>query len=85
MGHPLTTFDKSLITSCTSLGALIASPLAGLLAGRIGRKPIIMIADFLFVTSALCQAGTASEFGVVAGRSIVGFADGGKCHISWRT
>lgn len=77
LGHPLTTFDKSLITSCTSLGALIASPVAGLLADRIGRKPIILIADVLFITGALCQAGAASVFAMVAGRSIVGFAVGG--------
>ena len=77
LGHPLTTFDKSLITSCTSLGALIASPVAGLLADRIGRKPIILIADVLFITGALCQAGAASVSAMVAGRSIVGFAVGG--------
>ena len=56
LGHPLTTLDKSLITSCASLSALIASPLAALLADRIGRKPIVLIADVLFITGALCQS-----------------------------
>lgn len=56
LGHPLTTFDKTFITCCTCLGALIASPVAGLLADRIGRKPIIMIADVLFINRALCQS-----------------------------
>lgn len=77
LGHPLTTVDKSLITSCTSLGALIASPVAGLLADRIGRKPIILIADVLFIAGALCQAAITSASGMVVGRSIVGFAVGG--------
>lgn len=77
LGHPLTTLDKGLITSSTSLGALIASPVAGLLADRIGRKPIILIADVLFITGALSQAGITSVFGMVVGRSIVGFAVGG--------
>lgn len=77
LGHPLTTFDKSLITSCTSLGALIASPITGLLADRVGRKPIIIIADVLFMSGALCQAVVTSVSGMVVGRSIVGFAVGG--------
>ena len=77
MGHPLTTFDKSLITSCTSLSALITSPIAGLLADGIGRKPVILIADALFISGALCQSATISVSGMVVGRSIVGFAIGG--------
>ena len=77
LGHPLTTLDKSLITSCTSLSALIASPLAALLADRIGRKPIILIADVLFITGALCQAVVTSVSGMVVGRSVVGLAVGG--------
>ena len=64
----------TLITSCTSLSALIASPLAALLADRIGRKPIVSIADVLFVTGALCQSVITSVSGMVVGRSIVGFA-----------
>ncbi len=77
LGHPLTTLDKSLITSCTSLSALIASPVAGLLADRVGRKPIIMIADILFIAGAVCQSATTSVSGMVVGRSVVGFAVGG--------
>ena len=77
LGHPLTTLDKSLITSCTSLSALIASPLAALLADRIGRKPIIVIADVLFISGALFQSATTSVSGMVVGRSVVGFAIGG--------
>ena len=77
LGHPLTTLDKSLITSCTSLSALIASPLAALLADRIGRKPIIVIADVLFISGALFQSATTSVSGMVLGRSVVGFAIGG--------
>ena len=77
LGHPLTTLDKSFITSCTSLSALIASPVAGLLADRIGRKSIILIADFLFIIGAVCQSAATSVSGMVVGRSIVGFAVGG--------
>ena len=77
LGHPLTTFDKSLITSCTSFSALVASPLAALLADRIGRKPIVLIADVLFIIGALSQAVVTSVSGMVIGRSVVGLAVGG--------
>ncbi|CAO2658593.1 Nn.00g063160.m01.CDS01 [Neocucurbitaria sp. VM-36] len=74
--HALTTFDKSLITSCTSFFALLASPLTGIIADQIGRKKIILGADFLFVLGALLQAWTTTVWGMVAGRSIVGIAVG---------
>lgn len=75
--RPLTTLDKSLITSCTSLFALIASPLAGILADRWGRKIVILIADTLFTAGALWQAVTNTIWGMVLGRSMIGLAIGG--------
>jgi MFS transporter, SP family, solute carrier family 2 (myo-inositol transporter), member 13 len=74
--RPLTTLDKSLITSCTSLFALIASPLAGLLADKCGRKIVILIADALFTAGALWQALTGTVWGMILGRSILGLAIG---------
>lgn len=74
--RPLTTLDKSLITSCTSLFALVASPLAGILADKVGRKRVIAIADVLFVVGALWQAVTTNVWGMIGGRSIVGLAVG---------
>lgn len=74
--RPLTTLDKSLITSCTSLFALIASPIAGVLADRYGRKNAILFADALFTGGALWQAVTTSVWGMILGRSIVGLAIG---------
>jgi SP family myo-inositol transporter-like MFS transporter 13 len=72
----LSTLDKSLITSCTSLFALIASPLTGVLADYFGRKKVILCADILFVIGALWQAFTGSVWGMIGGRSIVGAAVG---------
>lgn len=77
LGHPLTTVDKSLITSCTSLGALVASPVAGILADKFGRKAIILVADLLFVVGALWQAVSGSITEMIVGRTIVGLAVGG--------
>lgn len=72
----LTTLDKSLITSCTSLFALIASPLAGVLADKLGRRRVILVADALFALGAIWQAATNEVWGMIAGRSIVGLAVG---------
>jgi len=73
----LTTLDKSLITSSTSLFALLASPVASVLADKLGRKKVILVADALFIVGAVWQALTASVWGMIAGRSIVGLAVGG--------
>lgn len=72
----LTTLDKGLITSCTSLFALIASPIAGLLADKIGRKNVILLADALFTLGAGWQAFTSTVWGMILGRSIVGMGIG---------
>ncbi|MCJ1310541.1 hypothetical protein MMC25_004205 [Agyrium rufum] len=72
----LSTLDKSLITSCTSLFALIASPITGILADRYGRKRVITIADVLFAIGALAQAMTTTTWGMIFGRSVVGLAVG---------
>ncbi|CAG8193632.1 unnamed protein product [Penicillium nalgiovense] len=74
--RPLTTLDKSLITSCTSLFALIASPFTGVLADKFGRRKVILGADLLFALGALVQAFTSQVWGMVLGRSIVGLAVG---------
>lgn len=86
----LSTLDKSLITSCTSLFALVASPVAGALADKLGRRKVILVADVLFALGALLQAVTKTVWGMIAGRSIVGLAIGGASlvtplyvHTSW--
>jgi SP family myo-inositol transporter-like MFS transporter 13 len=78
----LTTLDKSLITSCTSLFALVASPLAGMLADNSGRKIVIIVADILFAVGALIQAFTSNVPGMILGRSIVGMAVGAASVVS---
>lgn len=74
--NPVTTWDKSLITSSTSLGALIGGLFAGLLADRIGRKGVIWVADVLFVLGALWQALAGSVSAMVVGRAVVGLGVG---------
>lgn len=74
--RPLTTWDKSAITSSTSLLALVFSPLAGHFADTLGRRPVIGVASLLFVVGALLQAFAIRVWVMVAGRSVVGAAVG---------
>ena len=71
-GRDLTSMDKSIITSSTSLFALLASPSSSVLADKLGRKRIILYADILFILGALLQAACSSVEVMVVGRCIVG-------------
>lgn len=75
-GRSLSSLDKSIITSCTSLFALLISPLASMLADLFGRKRVILIADALFITGAVIQACSSTVAAMVVGRSVVGAAVG---------
>jgi SP family myo-inositol transporter-like MFS transporter 13 len=76
LGHPLTTLDKSLITSATALFALLVSPVSGVIADRLGRKRIVLMADIAFILGAVVQAVASSVPIMIAGRAIVGLAVG---------
>lgn len=52
----MTTLDKSLITSATALFALLVSPVSGVLADRLGRKKVVLLADLAFILGAVVQA-----------------------------
>ncbi|KHN97771.1 General substrate transporter [Metarhizium album ARSEF 1941] len=68
----LTSIDKSIITSSTSLFALLISPFSSVLADRLGRKRVILYADVLFVVGAVLQALCSTVPVMVAGRCIIG-------------
>lgn len=76
LSRPLTTWDKSAITSSTSLLALMFSPLAGYFADTLGRRAVIAAASLLFIAGALLQAASTRVWIMIAGRSIVGAAVG---------
>ena len=73
-GRALTSLDKSVITSVTSLAALCASPAASAVADAAGRRPVILCADALFVLGAALQALATGVPVMVAGRAVVGAA-----------
>ncbi|KAI0013203.1 general substrate transporter [Xylariaceae sp. FL0662B] len=81
-GRVLNSLDKSIITSCTALFALAASPISSVLADHFGRKPVILLADLLFVFGALVQALSVTVSGMVLGRSVVGAAVGAASFVT---
>ncbi|QYT04221.1 MFS domain-containing protein [Trichoderma simmonsii] len=68
--------DKSIITSSTSLFALLISPFSSIIADRLGRKRVILYADVLFIVGAILQAVSSTVPVMVAGRCIIGAAVG---------
>ncbi|KAK0109017.1 hypothetical protein ONS96_002851 [Cadophora gregata f. sp. sojae] len=76
LGHPLSTLDMSLITSATAFFALLVSPLSGVLADRLGRKRVVLLADLAFILGAVLQAAASTVPVMVGGRSVVGIAVG---------
>ncbi|KAI1155340.1 putative MFS myo-inositol transporter [Nemania diffusa] len=81
-GRELSALDKSIITSSTSLLALAASPASSILADRLGRKPVILVADVLFILGALVQAFSVSVPQMVFGRAVVGLAIGAASFVT---
>ncbi|PHH88587.1 hypothetical protein CDD83_7342 [Cordyceps sp. RAO-2017] len=81
-GRLLTSMDKSIITSSTSLFALAASPLSSVLADRLGRKRVILFADVLFTAGALVQAFCSTVPLMVVGRCIVGAGVGAASFVT---
>ncbi|KAH7636038.1 general substrate transporter [Sordaria sp. MPI-SDFR-AT-0083] len=80
--RPLTSLDKSVITSCTSLFALLVLPFASSLADDRGRKRVVLFADTLFIIGALLQAASRTVEMMVVGRSVVGVAIGAASFVT---
>jgi SP family myo-inositol transporter-like MFS transporter 13 len=70
----LTSFDKSMITSATALFALIAAPLASVLADKVGRRRLMLYADILFIVASITLASCTVVGLAIIGRCIIGVA-----------
>ena len=52
----ISTFIQEFITSATTLGALLGALVAGILSDWTGRRPVLAIADIIFIGGAIGQA-----------------------------
>lgn len=76
LGHALSAQDKELITSATSLGALVFALLGGPLTDAVGRKWVVAGANVMFIVGAGIQVGAHSLSVMVAGRFVMGWGVG---------
>ncbi|KAK9465373.1 hypothetical protein V1512DRAFT_266178 [Lipomyces arxii] len=76
LGHEITNSEKELITSGTSLGALLGGVIAGTLADVLGRKWVTIGANTLFVVGAALQTGSHTVWTMIVGRFIMGWGVG---------
>ncbi len=68
----LTDFQKELITSATTLGALFGGLLSGISSDYLGRKWVIAVANVIFLLGALIQAVAKTVSVMVGGRFVIG-------------
>ncbi|KAF7762059.1 hypothetical protein Agabi119p4_8652 [Agaricus bisporus var. burnettii] len=68
--------QKEFITSSTTLGALLGGLAAGVISDWIGRRPVLGIADIIFVAGAIAQAVCHDVWSMIGGRFLIGVGVG---------
>ena len=76
IGWNISTGRQQLISSLMTLGAVIASGMAGPLAWKLGRKTCLWIACVLCAASDVIMMTTTSIGALYAGRLLIGLANG---------
>ncbi|KAG8900096.1 myo-inositol transporter [Tulasnella sp. 403] len=77
LGPPeLSNIQKELITSATTLGALLGSLAGGIVSDFIGRKWVLGIADLIFIAGAAGQAVSHTVAAMIGGRFVIGVGVG---------
>ncbi|TYJ55725.1 hypothetical protein B9479_003633 [Cryptococcus floricola] len=76
LGAALSDWQKEMITSATTLGALLGGLAAGILSDLTGRRLVIVFANIAFIGGSVCQAACHTVAAMVAGRFIVGLGVG---------
>ncbi|KAI0356860.1 general substrate transporter [Trametes cingulata] len=72
----LSSGQKELITSATTLGALIGGLVAGMLSDFLGRRPVLGIADVIFIGGAVGQAVCHTVWSMIGCRFLIGIGVG---------
>lgn len=72
----LSSGQKELITSATTLGALIGGLVAGMLSDVVGRKPVLAISDVIFIGGAIGQAVCHAVWPMIGCRFLIGIGVG---------
>ncbi|PAV18207.1 general substrate transporter [Pyrrhoderma noxium] len=72
----LSTMEKELITSATTLGALIGGLISGALSDYTGRKLILGLGDIIFIGGAIGQAVCHTVSAMIGGRFLIGLGVG---------
>ncbi|KAF9555505.1 general substrate transporter [Agrocybe pediades] len=68
--------QKELITSATTLGALLGGLAAGVLSDWTGRRPVLGIAGVIFIGGAIAQALCHTVWSMIGGRFLIGVGVG---------
>lgn len=72
----LTNGEKELITSATSLGALIGALAGGLLANLLGRRLVLLTSNVIFVVGTIIQLAARHVWTMIVGRFVLGWGVG---------
>lgn len=72
----LTSGEKELITSATSLGALLGALAGGVFANLTGRKRVLMALNVVFVVGTIVQLVAKTVWTMIVGRFILGWGVG---------
>ncbi|CAH1106550.1 unnamed protein product [Psylliodes chrysocephalus] len=76
LGRPITPFEESLIASISTLGSVIGTVLAGIIAEKLGRKKTLIIFSTPFFFCYLIIANASEVFIFYITRLILGLASG---------
>lgn len=69
---------QELITSATTLGALLGGLAGGIISDVTGRKWVLGLADIIFIGGAIGQAVSKTVAQMIGGRFVIGVSGGGQ-------
>lgn len=75
-GKTLSYGEEQFITASTSLGALIFAVLSGIFVDFLGRKPLLMFSNVMFIVGAIIQCAANDVWTMIGGRFVMGFGVG---------